>query len=402
VSGSRGEVLYDHFGVPLAQVLARDRGWAEERKARLNVVAAMVPTARELLLPATFVLVSVNTFLVTDDLAAVLPAEVAMVRLSVQGGVGEQDVFQVFPDPGPVPMGWASAVREASEGGRAAGGHRVPYPGLTEEPALLGEERVEFVTAPPSAFCTSFLVFLGSSHHLFCPEGEMEEVGAVLATLFARAGRGAPPATLLPLHALLHHLAPRAVPSLAKAEVELDKKRFDGLLELACRWHGAWTDTGRCSAATARRQAYSLLDLACGEHGVEVVAGRHVPAEEAGPLLALDWGEEEAVEAPAPRPLQLPSYFGEVGGRARPFPATDLRRRRPPPVQEWQQSGGYSAGTISEFLGANRSDADGLSQILGSQMSVTEEDLATEVEDLATEVGDLVTEVGDLETEVED
>ena len=34
-----------------------------------------------------------------------------------------------------------------------------------------------------------------------------------------------------------------------------------GVVERVCRWHGAWTDTGRCSAATARRQAYSLLDL---------------------------------------------------------------------------------------------------------------------------------------------
>lgn len=269
VSGSRGEKLYDHFGTPLAEVRARDDAWVEEREARLAKVAAMVPAVRELLLPATFVLVSANTFLVTDGLAVVLPAELAAVRFSLQGGVGEHDVYQVrrqcqlwgeskslkllngntffinfmvqvFPEPGQVPLGWASAVREASEGGRAAGGHRVPFPGITREPDLLGEEPVEFVTQTPTATCTSLLEFLGTSRHLFCPEGEMEEVGAVLANLFERAGRGAPPATLLPLHALVHHLAPRAVPSLAKAEVELDKKRFDGLLELACRWraHG--------------------------------------------------------------------------------------------------------------------------------------------------------------------
>ena len=114
---------------------------------------------------------------------------------------------------------------------------------------------------------------------------------------------------------------------------------------------------------------------ACGEHGVEVVAGRHVPAVEARPLLALDWGEEEVREVVAPKAPPLRSYFGEVGGRNRPFPSTDLRRRRaaPPPVQvcravlgccgmpdtnlrrqEWEEWGGYSAGTISEFLGANR------------------------------------------------
>ena len=37
-----------------------------------------------------------------------------------------------------------------------------------------------------------------------------------------------------------------------------------------------------------------------------------------------------------------------------------------------------------EHQGIPRSDVDGLSQVLGSQMSVTEEDRATEVEDLAT------------------
>ena len=76
-----------------------------------------------------------------------------------------------------------------------------------------------------------------------------------------RAGLVLPSLSLLPLHVLLQQLAPDSVPSSGVAEVQLERERFRYTLGLLCPWHRAYTDTDSCSAATVRRQAYTVLDL---------------------------------------------------------------------------------------------------------------------------------------------
>jgi hypothetical protein len=100
-----GKVLYDHFGKPLSEVLARDRAIVETARGKVEAVMDLVTRAAEenVLETEEFVVIAVNIFVATEGAAPVyLPAEVALARLSLRAGL--QDTFQAFPEPGPIPL----------------------------------------------------------------------------------------------------------------------------------------------------------------------------------------------------------------------------------------------------------------------------------------------------------
>ena len=114
--------------------------------------------------------------------------------------------------------------------------------------------------------CASFLLVL--------PRKCILQVDQVLTSLFTRANRCPPNFSLLPIHALLHHLAPSSLPDLCAAELQLDQDkwvvplgfpgtccRFQYTLNHLCAWHEAHTDNNRCSVAVARRLAFTVLNL---------------------------------------------------------------------------------------------------------------------------------------------
>ena len=60
------------------------------------------------------------------------------------------------------------------------------------------------------------------------------QVEQVLSSLFARANLEKPSFSILPLHALLHNLALKSVPSLCAAEMQLDTDK--------CEWMVGWME----------------------------------------------------------------------------------------------------------------------------------------------------------------
>jgi hypothetical protein len=272
-------------------------------------------------------------------------------------------------------------------------GHRIPLANLIEPPApLAAGAAIEFRPEPPEVVCRGVLDFLAGAKQIFCPAEAAEEAAAVLDSLFLRAGHAPPRLALLPLHALLHQLAPCSVLSLTAAGLQLERDRFEHCPGLSCAWHAAHTDTASCSAATVRRLAYTLLDLvisallwlpplclqACPQHGITLEAGRHLPlgtAETPGPVQ-YDWGpEEEVVVAPEPKNYFTPRAWQD--GLDSGFGATDLRLRAAgrapayPPRQPELLASGQSVGTISDFLGGassgrwgGRHTADNMSSTL--------------------------------------
>jgi len=290
--------------------------------------------------------------------------------------------------------GYGSAVIEASKGGRVARGHQVPWPELTEplEP-LLGKE-VAFERSTPEEFCTGLIAYLGGETQIFCPRGAQEEVEQVLSSLFARANLEKPSFSILPLHALLHNLALKSVPSLCAAEMQLDTDKFQYTLDHLCRWHEAYTDNNRCSVAVARRFAFAVLNWACPENGVDMVPGRHIPEDsfpDPNPSV-FDWGPSELVNQKQVTKRgvtrgrdhhQMDYFSGSLASWGSHdhsgFTSTDIRmrpqlRHRYPPEQE--HTGGSTAGTISAYLGdpTNRSvvvDDDGKSDITGNLSAIT-------------------------------
>ena len=171
-----------------------------------------------------------------------------------------------------------------------------------------------------------------------------------MTSLFTRANRCPPNFSLLPIHALAHHLAPSSLPDLCAAELQLDQDkwvlplgfrgtccRFQYTLNHLCAWHEAHTDNNRCSVAVVRRLAFTVLNLvrisfpfpiflfflsfflqACPENGVDLVPGLHVPEDSvsnANPA-DFDWGASELVERRQP-PRRTP-------GARRLQPTTDF------------------------------------------------------------------------------
>ena len=81
---SQDPILYDHFGNPLDEVLARDREREEKKKEELAQVATLVSEVRDGaaggLLSKKFIVISCNIFLKIDSTEPVmLPAEVSLV-----------------------------------------------------------------------------------------------------------------------------------------------------------------------------------------------------------------------------------------------------------------------------------------------------------------------------------
>jgi len=388
---SQDPILYDHFGNPLEEVLKRDKETVEKKKEELAQVAALVSESRGEaggLLSKNFLIVSCNIFLKTDSTqAVVLPAEVGIVRFSLEGGVDPEDVFHAFPQPGHLPVGYGAAVIEASKGGRVARGHQVPWPELTEPLKPLHGKEVVFERSTPEEFCSDLTDYLGGETQIFCPTGAQEEVEQVLNSLFARASLEKPSFSILPLHALLHNLALNSVPSLCAAELQLDTDKFQYTLDHLCPWHEAYTDNNRCSVAVARRLAFAVLDRACPDNDVDIVPGRHIP-EDSLPdpnRPVFDWGPSELVLDRKEMPrrggtrergnhLEIDFFSGSHDYSG--FASTDVRmrtRHHYPPEQD--QPGGSTAGTISAYLGdpTNRSevvDDDGKS-VMGNLSTIS-------------------------------
>jgi len=366
--------LYDHFGNPLDQVLKRDKELEEKKRSEVAEVATLVREAGEGLLAKKWLVLHCNVFLkINSPNTTVLPAEVGLIKFSLECGVEPKDTFHAFPDPGELPVGYASSVIEASKGGRVARGHQVPWPGIIEPPESLSEKEVAFKTMTPEEFCSDLMRFLDGETKIFCLREAQEEVDQVLTSLFTRANRCPPNFSLLPIHALLHHLAPSSLPDLCAAELQLDQDKFQYTLNHLCAWHEAHTDNNRCSVAVARRLAFTVLNLACPENGVDLVPGLHVPEDSvsnANPA-DFDWGASELVErrqpprrTPGARRLQPTTDFFASGvleswgsQDQAGFGATDVRFR-PRHCFPPQDTGGSTAGTISAYLGdpTNRSE----------------------------------------------
>ena len=392
IYGGAGRGLLDHFGKPLSEIYRRDKEEFEKPRRKINEVCDLVTKLEQhgLLLSHQFVVISSNIFLETEgNSPTLLPAELALAKFSLKQGIPDPgEVFHVFPEPGPIPLGYKRQAMQASELG-----HKIPLAGLTVLPeAHKGCDMVKFETTPDQEVCTKLASFLGTTTKIFCPSETTAQCEGVLETLHRRAGLAPPALALLPLHALLRQLAPHCLPSMAAAEGHLEAERFLYCLALLCPWHAAHTDTHLCSAAAVRRMAYTLLDLACPQHGVQLAPGHHIPQDRQArprPGPTVDWGEEEEQEIQPPhRNYFFTNHIPRVTG----FPASDvrLRERRPayPPPQELPPTCG-SVGTISEFLGDQR---DVLSEAChtGAGLCMKDSDSEDEMMDMTSLLGSQV------------
>ena len=103
---NRGQ--YDHFGKPLSEVFARDKGIIETARRKEESVSSIVSASSRTgsLARQDFLVMASNIFVATEEVEPVyLPAELALVRFSLQEGVREPGaVYHAFPQPGKIPL----------------------------------------------------------------------------------------------------------------------------------------------------------------------------------------------------------------------------------------------------------------------------------------------------------
>jgi len=309
----------------LSAIARRDKAEREMAEFKEEYVDKMIDIAEKhgTLNSKTFILVHANIFVKTEDTKPItVPAEIAVLKFSIQDGLSED--FQAFIEPGTIPVGYKRLCFE-----RAERGHKIPVYLDMEQPGADGSSGLEYTD--PDTVLAQLERLMGSAdcRALFTMPDHIEQAGDVLAVLASRAGKIAAPAPLLlslpTLLARLHRPIQQARPlsSLTLthlAEAELERQRFQFVPLQKCCWHEE-RETEDCSRAWVRRWAFSVLDICCGLHGVIPVSGKHLPTRLPSQTGIEDWQSE-------PEPVLENSTRASRAARAAgPFASEDIRYR---------------------------------------------------------------------------
>ena len=215
-----------------------------------------------------------------------IPAEVAVARVSLVGGV--EEVVQAFLAPGEVPPGFAHRCRQAA--GRL---HQIPLDGR-DMPPLRGQWLAEpFRRTADDEVCRRLDALLNGATLLLSLPGMEVQDEAVLRLVYTRAGRPCPALHQAPLALLLAALHPALSP--AMAEVALQRERFL-YSPVSCAWHHTRTDSLHCTEAVVRRAGYSMLAILCPLFHLPLLPASHLPPEPWGEVGEVqEWREEGGV-----------------------------------------------------------------------------------------------------------
>ena len=246
---------------------------------------------------------------------AYIPAELAVLRCTLDGGV--EEVLQAFLDPGPLPTGYTYRCGE-----HARRTHNIPLDGRDVHH---GQAGAGFRRHTDAAACLELGHLLAGAREVFYLQGQEEQDRSIVSLLHSRAGLPPPLLTLLPLAHLFSALRPVLTPGLA--EVQLQRERFLYSPGLSCAWHTSRTESLACCVAVARRAVYCLLELVCPQLDIQLLPGRHLP----------DQGEEKREEEDEWEPETMPAVVKVVKDRGGLFGATDIRCREQEMAQQVEE-----------------------------------------------------------------
>jgi len=264
---------FDSYGRPLELLLTREAQEQAEMSLMQEEIKDWVEdAARSGKLPQShFYIIQANVFCLTDE-KGVVPAEIALARVSLANGV--EEVYHELVHPGPLPLGYrADCIYNASKT------HKIPL-----DMAVANQNY--------SSILSGINSFLGTTLNVQAPPVYilpkfLMQTQRVLTWLQEKANQV--PKTLINLFSLpclLFHLARVGkelpgcvyVPTENLAEVQLDRDVFLYTVGMACTWHQEQDETVHCSAALVRRWAFILCHICCPRHELELLPGRHKPS----------------------------------------------------------------------------------------------------------------------------
>jgi len=376
----KGEVRiaggYDSLGNPLADIRRRDLERQLAIRNRIDKVDSIVELAKSSnsLKEMYFYIMTTNIFAKVDDTGAVIPAEISVAKFSLEDGV--VDVFQAFPKPGKIPLGYKRLCLENSDTG-----HKIPLELSTDDNDNNTDGSSEFIQSQDKIILDKISKFTSDSSYIFCMPEKRNECEGMVKTISLRSNLHYPAFELLPLNELLLRLANNSgkgkkLPSAGVAESELEKERFLYKSGISCQWHETMTETELCSSAIAWRLCFTILDLCCQHYGITLLPGKHVPlASETQP--GAEWkcyGVEPRSKSSVSRVLRRPGEFASEDVRYK-----SIEKKEDVIVQtekfnmekiyaKVNYCGSESVGTIAGFMGALTESTANLS--LDSQSSL--------------------------------
>jgi len=346
-------------GRSVVDILKSNKQREVEEKKKIQSVREMVEMAVLMgdVKTKPFYVIQTNVFLQTEEYpnpAVILPAEISIARFSLQEGVME--VYQAFPEPGEIPLGYKRICLENSRKG-----HRVPL-----------EDDSEFVRHSDRKILEDISSFLSGASSVFCLPRYADQCKGVLATLATRQHTTPLTISVLSLPMLLFMLGNsskvgQTLPSINIAEAELEKEQFMFQPGLSCSWHEAMTDTSECSSATVCRWCFTLLDLCCQHYSILLVSGKHIPRAVEIEPMGTQW-YKAMTSSVVRRPGGFASEdvrFKEEGdkqvvGEVDLMPA-HMEKVKQEEAADWQQ-----AGTTSDYMGAVTESVSNLSVLSDS------------------------------------
>ena len=284
---------YDTLGRPLEEIAKRDQGLKDLVMSKSEAIIDLVTRGEAEGGEAFFTLAHVNIFVKTPDKNEFVPAEIALLKFSIDSGI--VDTIQFFPMPGKIPAGYKYSCRERSELS-----HKIPMEAPPKDNTDLEKTLTEaqFTYTSDQVIISSVKKFLKGVDIVFCMPDLEDNVQGVLDCITSRSGQPRLELNVLELPELLHVLAgEEMIPTPTMAQLEFERERFQYHRGLGCDWHEEATDTNQCSLSFVHRWAFTVLGFTNARFDVDRIDGQHVPfgtlQEEAEGPADDAWGDVE-------------------------------------------------------------------------------------------------------------
>lgn len=257
--------LYNKFtsdGRPIALVLKEEEEKIKQREDMIESIHQFVDDLGSMneVKRSPFFIISFN--ILCEVNGSYPPLEIGLIEYTIENGFTR--AFHRFINPGPIPLGFASAAKDHSEDT-----HGIPITGFTE-----GESNYVYLVKE----MLDFLQPEDNPVPFFCTEAHLAQAEGCLRWLEEHSccTLDFPVWDILPLLRKLRHVAGEEISS-AEAETILNCAVFDYESRSLCSYH-AELDNKNCALGESRRLGYKMSNALLSAYNVkEVIDYQHLP-----------------------------------------------------------------------------------------------------------------------------
>ncbi|XP_053672443.1 protein maelstrom homolog [Anopheles nili] len=270
IESTHGE-KFTNLGIPFSRIDAERREKELKEEQKISRVTSLVSdaVAKNALESQDFYIISMGYFCVTST-GSYIPAELGVIRYSLEGGV--KDKLHMLINPGPLPLGMALEAQTHSDED-----HQLPNP-----PNAMGEKDFDEIAMK----LLSFLLKGESMPLLFTNQDEVAGVENMLCDILDQHMEGSSLIVCRVSH-LFFQLKQNAekymmshvnFPSEHMAQQIITRDPYDFTKGISCDFHEAKDNVKHCALSRCVRWAYVISDNCCVEMGIEPLPGVHLPA----------------------------------------------------------------------------------------------------------------------------